>query len=97
MQGKIGRKVDLKSVGKLEQDVLCSFSAASEEIKSAASYALGSICIGNLPYYLPFILNEIQISVVSRIIGLDFQAKIYEKEEEGIYTGRSVSNCSGYN
>lgn len=51
---------DLTSVGKLEQDIIQSFSAVSEEIKSAASYALGSICIGNLPYYLPFILNEIQ-------------------------------------
>lgn len=51
---------DLTSVDKLEQDIIQSFSAVSEEIKSAASYALGSICIGNLPYYLPFILNEIQ-------------------------------------
>ncbi|KAK9718909.1 TATA-binding protein interacting (TIP20) [Popillia japonica] len=58
--GEIGRKIDLTSVGKLEQDIIQSFSAVSEEIKSAASYALGSICIGNLPYYLPFILNEIQ-------------------------------------
>ena len=44
----------------MEHDILLSFSQVSEEIKSAASYALGSICIGNLPHYLPFILNEIQ-------------------------------------
>lgn len=34
----------------------------SEEVKSAASYALGSICIGNLQQYLPFILKESQDS-----------------------------------
>ncbi|XP_022915623.1 cullin-associated NEDD8-dissociated protein 1 [Onthophagus taurus] len=58
--GEIGRKIDLTSVGQLELNILMSFSASSEEIKSAASYALGSVCIGNLPHYLPFILNEIQ-------------------------------------
>lgn len=37
-----------------------SYSTVSEEVKSAASYALGSICIGNLQQYLPFILKESQ-------------------------------------
>lgn len=32
----------------------------SEEVKSAASYSLGSISIGNLPQYLPFILQNIE-------------------------------------
>lgn len=44
----------------LEQDILESFSNLSEEIKSAASYALGGIAIGNLRQYLPFILREIE-------------------------------------
>jgi hypothetical protein len=29
-------------------------------VKSAASYTLGNIAIGNLPEYLPFILQEIE-------------------------------------
>jgi cullin-associated NEDD8-dissociated protein 1 len=29
------------------------------QVKSAASYALGSIAVGNLPEYLPFVLQEI--------------------------------------
>lgn len=31
-------------------------------MKSAASYALGSIAVGNLPEYLPFVLQEIGAS-----------------------------------
>ncbi|KAF5283424.1 hypothetical protein FQA39_LY04800 [Lamprigera yunnana] len=58
--GEIGRELDLTSVGNLKEVILHSFSASSEEVKSAASYALGSISIGNLQKYLPFILQEIQ-------------------------------------
>lgn len=51
---------DLSSVNNLKQVMLHSFTAVSEEVKSAASYALGSISIGNLQQYLPFILKEIE-------------------------------------
>ncbi len=36
------------------------FNNSSEEVKSAASYALGNISLGNLGEYLPFVLNEIE-------------------------------------
>ncbi|KAI1882259.1 hypothetical protein AGOR_G00248840 [Albula goreensis] len=39
--------------------LLALLSLGSEEVKSAASYALGSISVGNLPEYLPFVLQEI--------------------------------------
>ncbi|XP_060536972.1 cullin-associated NEDD8-dissociated protein 1 isoform X2 [Cylas formicarius] len=58
--GEIGREINLTSVPNLKQVILNSFSAVSEEVKSAASYALGSICIGNLQQYLPFILKASQ-------------------------------------
>ncbi|KAG5891309.1 hypothetical protein JTB14_002870 [Gonioctena quinquepunctata] len=58
--GEIGREIDLTTISNLKQVILNSFSAVSEEVKSAASYALGSICIGNLQQYLPFILKESQ-------------------------------------
>lgn len=51
---------DLSSVEPLKQVVFNSFSHISEEVKSAASYSLGSISIGNLPQYLPFILQNIE-------------------------------------
>ncbi|KAF5287245.1 hypothetical protein FQR65_LT12289 [Abscondita terminalis] len=58
--GEIGREMDLTSVPNLKEVILNSFSALSEEVKSAASYGLGSVAIGNLQQYLPFILQEIE-------------------------------------
>lgn len=40
--------------------MLDAFTSQSEEVKSAASFALGSVAIGNLQEYLPFILQEIE-------------------------------------
>lgn len=51
---------DLSSVTSLKQVILNSFSPPSEEVKSAASYTLGSVAVGNLPQYLPFVLQEIE-------------------------------------
>jgi cullin-associated NEDD8-dissociated protein 1 len=57
--GEIGRRKDLSIHEHLENVVIESFQSPFEEIKSAASYALGNIAVGNLPKYLPFILNQI--------------------------------------
>ncbi|XP_076630986.1 cullin-associated and neddylation-dissociated 1 isoform X1 [Colletes latitarsis] len=58
--GEIGRHVDLSGIASLKHIILNSFSSHSEEVKSAASYTLGNIAVGNLPEYLPFILKEIE-------------------------------------
>ncbi|XP_014297197.1 cullin-associated NEDD8-dissociated protein 1 [Microplitis demolitor] len=58
--GEIGKHVDLSSITPLKHVILHSFSSLSEEVKSAASYTLGNIAVGNLPEYLPFILEEIE-------------------------------------
>lgn len=58
--GEIGRHVDLSGINSLKHTIINSFSSHSEEVKSAASYTLGNIAIGNLPEYLPFILQEIE-------------------------------------
>ncbi|XP_061375956.1 cullin-associated NEDD8-dissociated protein 1-like isoform X1 [Gastrolobium bilobum] len=57
--GEIGRRKDLSAHAHIENIVIESFQSPFEEIKSAASYALGNIAVGNLPKYLPFILNQI--------------------------------------
>lgn len=44
----------------LPQLIIQYFSLTSEEIKSAASHALGAVAVGNLNYYLPLILKEIK-------------------------------------
>ncbi|XP_050670753.1 cullin-associated NEDD8-dissociated protein 1 [Leptidea sinapis] len=56
---EIGRHMDLSSIPNLKEVLLNSFTPSSEEVKSAASYALGSVAVGNLPEFLPFILREI--------------------------------------
>lgn len=57
--GEIGRRKDLSSHTHIESIVIESFQSPFEEIKSAASYALGNIAVGNLSKYLPFILDQI--------------------------------------
>jgi len=58
--GEIGRGADLSSLQDLKPAVLGAFGHTSEEVKSAASYALGNLALGNLSEYLPFILHEIE-------------------------------------
>ncbi|KAL3515772.1 hypothetical protein ACH5RR_022674 [Cinchona calisaya] len=57
--GEIGRRKDLSSHAQIESIIIESFQSPFEEIKSAASYALGNIAVGNLQKYLPFILDKI--------------------------------------
>lgn len=57
--GGIGRRKDLSSHVQIESIIIESFQSPFEEIKSAASYALGNIAVGNLQKYLPFILDKI--------------------------------------
>lgn len=57
--GEIGRRKDLSSHVQIENIIIESFQSPFEEIKSAASYALGNIAVGNLQKYLPFILDKI--------------------------------------
>ncbi|KAL9273514.1 Cullin-associated NEDD8-dissociated protein 1-like protein, partial [Drosera capensis] len=57
--GEIGRRKDLSSHVHIENIIIESFQSPFEEIKSAASYALGNIAAGNLQKYLPFILDQI--------------------------------------
>uniref|UniRef100_A0A182SZ11 TATA-binding protein interacting (TIP20) domain-containing protein n=1 Tax=Anopheles maculatus TaxID=74869 RepID=A0A182SZ11_9DIPT len=58
--GEIGRHFNLHTIDTLAQTILNCFSASSEDVKGAASHALGAIAVGNLNHYLPFILNEIE-------------------------------------
>lgn len=58
--GEIGRHIDLSSHGEIQMVILESFSSQSEEVKSAASYALGNVSVGNMPKFLPFVLKEIE-------------------------------------
>ena len=58
--GEIGKHIDLNKINGLKNIILESFNHPIEEVKSAASYALGKISLGNLKEYVPFVLNEIE-------------------------------------
>eukprot|EP01111_Echinosteliopsis_oligospora_P003334 TRINITY_DN1530_c1_g2_i4.p1 TRINITY_DN1530_c1_g2~~TRINITY_DN1530_c1_g2_i4.p1 ORF type:complete len:1241 (+),score=375.18 TRINITY_DN1530_c1_g2_i4:377-4099(+) len=57
--GEIGRRTDI-SANNLRDAVTSAFDSPSEEIKQAASFALGNISVGNLEKYVPFVLSEIK-------------------------------------
>ncbi|XP_055377296.1 cullin-associated NEDD8-dissociated protein 1 [Condylostylus longicornis] len=59
--GEIGRYCDLSSIDLLPQTIIECFGASSEDVKSAASHALGAVAVGNLQTYLPLILYEIEV------------------------------------
>lgn len=54
------RHSNLSSIETLPQTIIGCFGASSEDIKGAASHSLGAVAVGNLNYYLPYILNEIE-------------------------------------
>nr|XP_034962447.1 cullin-associated NEDD8-dissociated protein 1-like isoform X1 [Zootoca vivipara] len=56
---EIGRTTNLSAQKELKAVILDAFASPSEEVKSAASYALGNISAGSLKEYLPFMLKEI--------------------------------------
>ena len=60
--GEIGQKNDLSSHTSLVDAVMSAFASTSEEVKAAASFALGNISAGNLPFHLPNLLREINSS-----------------------------------
>ncbi|KAM9534055.1 cullin-associated NEDD8-dissociated protein 1-like isoform 3-T3 [Guaruba guarouba] len=56
---EMGRTTNLSAQRELKTVILEAFTSSSEEVKSAASYALGNVSVGNLKEYLPFMLKEI--------------------------------------
>ncbi|XP_074734849.1 cullin-associated NEDD8-dissociated protein 1-like isoform X2 [Strix uralensis] len=56
---EMGRTTNLSAQRELKTVILEAFTSPSEEVKSAASYALGNVSVGNLKEYLPFMLKEI--------------------------------------
>uniref|UniRef100_A0A669BY33 TATA-binding protein interacting (TIP20) domain-containing protein n=1 Tax=Oreochromis niloticus TaxID=8128 RepID=A0A669BY33_ORENI len=57
--GEVGRKGSLGGSKEVQGVILEAFSSTSEEVKTAASCALGSMAVGCLSDYLPFLLKEI--------------------------------------
>ncbi|CAG8545270.1 6413_t:CDS:10, partial [Paraglomus occultum] len=84
--GEIGRRIDLSSHADIYQSVLHLFSAPSEEVKSAAAFALGNISVGNVRKYLPIVISEIKNDPKKRYLLLHALKEIITRysNEEGV-------------
>lgn len=58
--GEIGRRIDLSAYDSMDELVINMFVSQSEEVKFAAAFALGNICVGNIHEYLPSIVTQIK-------------------------------------
>lgn len=58
--GEIGKVTDLSQVPNLVEVILEAFNSSSEDVKSAGSFALGCVAVGNMSVFLPTILHEIE-------------------------------------
>jgi cullin-associated NEDD8-dissociated protein 1 len=59
--GEIGRRIDLSGNKEVKSVIFNSMEAStSEDIRTAASIALGNVAIGSLEKFLPEILSEIK-------------------------------------
>lgn len=58
--GEIGRSVDLSGNKSIQQHIEVFFDSGSEELKNAASYALGNISVGALAQYVPMLVQEVR-------------------------------------
>jgi hypothetical protein len=58
--GEIGRRTDLSSATSVESAVNASLNSENEDIRAAASLALGGVACGNLGRFLPALLQSIE-------------------------------------
>lgn len=57
--GEVGRSVDMSFAPDVFPRVLKCYTSQVEEIKSAAAFAAGNIAVGNVPAYLPQIVEQV--------------------------------------
>ena len=85
---------DLSKNTALKDIILESFNHSNEEVKSAASYALGNISLGNLQAYLPFVLHEIETKPKRQYLLLHSLKEVrYVDMESGMILFHRVSSA----
>ena len=57
--GEIGKVTDLSGHADLLPTVLSVFASPSEDVKTAAAYCLGNVAVGNLPVYIPVLVQQL--------------------------------------
>lgn len=70
---------DLTAFQNIENQVISLFAAQSEEVKFAAAFALGNICVGNINKYLPLIVSQIKEEPKRRYLLLHALKEVQKK------------------
>ncbi|RLN98459.1 hypothetical protein BBJ28_00019453 [Nothophytophthora sp. Chile5] len=66
--GEFGRQIKLAGYADVKETILQCFGGASEEVKAAAAYSLGSICVGNMEEYLDTIMVKLELGENSYLL-----------------------------
>ncbi|KAG0260456.1 Cullin-associated NEDD8-dissociated protein 1 [Actinomortierella ambigua] len=66
--GEIGRRVSLTEYPTIHASILVLFNAHSEEVRSAAAFALGNVSAGNVEVYVPALIKEIEQDAKKRYL-----------------------------
>lgn len=66
--GEFGRKIKLAGYTDVKELILRCFNNAGEEVKAAAAYSLGSICVGNMEEYLDTIMDKLESGDISYLL-----------------------------
>ncbi|KAI7858974.1 armadillo-type protein [Circinella umbellata] len=85
--GEIGRRINLSAIGNIQEHILQLFAAQSEEVKFAAAFALGNICVGNLEQYLPLIVAQIKEQPKRRYLLLHALKEIITRSDKNTNLG----------
>ncbi|KAI8987133.1 armadillo-type protein [Pilobolus umbonatus] len=92
--GEIGRRIDLTYFPDIHNDVMQLFSAQSEEVKFAAAFALGNICVGNIYKYLPMIVTHIKEQPKRRYLLLHALKEIITRYDHKKEQATSLNNAA---
>ena len=77
----------------LQKVLTSSLDSTSEDVKAAASQALGGVAIGNLSAYLPFILNQIQSQVSKQGVTLCVKHACIDLDVQSLPGCMDTSRC----
>ncbi|KAG9126256.1 hypothetical protein FRC07_004222 [Ceratobasidium sp. 392] len=68
--GEIGRFIDMSNQPDVFDNALGFFKSDSEEVRSAAAFAVGNIAIGSQERFLPVIVKQVQADEEKRLLSL---------------------------
>ncbi|KAG2206299.1 hypothetical protein INT47_007313 [Mucor saturninus] len=92
--GEIGRRIDLSSFDHIDEQIVALFAAQSEEVKFAAAFSLGNICVGNINRYLPSIVSQIKDQPKKRYLLFHALKEIITRYDSKKETTNSLSNAA---